>query len=275
MTNLPRGFYLSRLGIFTFLLFGLLPSLSAQTGQQTNNRETFRKARASYYSLSRFGFAGFTSNIQPNWETLLAEDIKKDPQAAQAGLKLLSGLHFAMTLAQDGQVSVTHRADQAPTNDQVAAGFNQIYSGMDQALSGFFATWNLFMLTSPFPAVESEYQLQDAGGQFLITYNEDGASVSTTMAKDLRITAIKVVSSEFTSVVRPRFVSNDRGFVLTGYAGDYVPVKGPGKVTLDAEVEYQEVNGLQVPRKLRLASSLDGVPNLMELSFLQSEVKVR
>ena len=99
--------------------------------------------------------------------------------------------------------------------------------------------------------------------------------MSTTMAKDLRITAIKVVSSEFSSVIRPRFGNTDKGFVLKGYAGDYVPVKGPGKVTLDAEVEYQEVNGLQVPRKLHLVSSLDGAPNLMELSFLQSEVKVR
>lgn len=275
MTGSPRRFCLLRFGIFSFLLFGVLPSLSAQTVLQTNNRETIRKARDSYYSLKRFGFAGFTSNIEPNWEAVLAEDIKKNPAGAQAGLKLLSGLHFAMTLAQDGQVTVTHRADLAPTNDQVAAGFNQIYSGMDQALSGFFATWNLFMLNSPFPAVESEYQLQDAGGEFLITYKEDGASVSTTMAKDLRITAIKVVSSEFSSVIRPRFGNTDKGFVLKGYAGDYVPVKGPGKVTLDAEVEYQEVNGLQVPRKLHLVSSLDGAPNLMELSFLQSEVKVR
>ncbi len=258
-----------------FFLLMLMSSVAAHPILQTSDRETIRKARASYYSLRRLGFNGFQSGIQQNWEAVLAEDIKKDPAAAQAGLKLLNGLHFTMTMDQDGQVSVTHRADLAPTNDQVAAAFDQIYSGMEQALSGFFATWNRFMLTSPFPAVESDYQLQDADGQFLLTYKEGATSISTTMTKDLRITEIKVVSLDFTSTIRPRFINTKKGLVLSGYAGVYVPSKGPGKVNLDAEVEYQEVNGLQIPRKLRMASSLDGAPSLMELSFLQSEVKVR
>jgi hypothetical protein len=253
----------------------LASSVAAHPILQTSDRETIRKARDSYYSLKRLGFSGFQSSIQQNWEVMLAEDIKKDPAAAQAGLKLLNGLHFAMTMDQDGQVSVTHRADLAPTNNQVAAGFDQIYSGMEQALSGFFATWNRFMLTSPLPALDSDYQLQDAGGQFLLTYKDGAASVSTTMTKDLRITEIKAVSSDSTSSIRPRFINTKKGFLLSGYAGVYVPSNGPGKVDLDTEVEYQEVNGLQIPRKLRIASSLDGAPSLMELSFLQSEVKVR
>src|SRR5437660_1292534 len=135
--------YLSGSGLLLLLCFPF--AAAAQTAPQTGDREIIRQARDSYYSLRRFGLVEFQSTINPNWELVLADQIKSDPAGAQAGLKLLNGLHFEMTLDHNGAVHVTHRADVAPPNDQAAAGFNQIYSGMDQAAGGFFDSWSPFV----------------------------------------------------------------------------------------------------------------------------------
>src|SRR5207302_1335620 len=112
------------------------PVISAQTLDQKNNPAILRKARDSYYSLRRLGLSEFQSVVETNWQVTLADEIKANPSGAEAGIKLLNGLHFAMALDQDGQVKVTHRSDVPPANDQLAASFNQIFTGMEQAVSG-------------------------------------------------------------------------------------------------------------------------------------------
>src|SRR6266516_1384268 len=259
---------LMKLSLLLLLLTCFSAVISAQTVDQKNNREIIRKARDSYYSLRRRGLSEFHSDIENNWQVTLADVIKANPTGAEAGIKLLNGLHFAMAMDQDGQVKVTHRSDAPPANDQLAASFDKIFSGMEQAVSGFFGTWNAFMLSSPFPSPDATYQQQHIGDGILLTYNEGNSSISTTMNKEFVISEVKVASPEFNSSVRPRFSRNEKGLMLMGYAGDYVPNKGPGKIHLDVDVEYQEINGLQLPRKLRMASILDGASNQIELSFL-------
>jgi hypothetical protein len=174
-----------------------------------------------------------------------------------------------------GNVKVDHSTDAPPPNEQVATGFNQIYSGMDQALSGFFQSWSPFVLTTPFPAVEGEYQLEDLGGEYKLSYKDGNADVVTRMNKDLLITAVTVNSPEFLSSVKPEFARTPKGFVLTGYSADYQPVSGKGVVQLNVQLEYNEVNGLQLPSRLKLDSVYDGAPTQMELAFAGYKVTTK
>ena len=234
------------------------------------------QARQAYYSLSRFGLIEFQSNIQPNWEVVLKDELAANPSAAQESLRLLNGLHFPIRLDPKGNVKVDHIADFPPPNERVAAGFKQIYGGMEQAVSGFFETWNLFMLNSPFPEVDSEYQLEDLGGQYRLSYQEGAADVVTTMTGDLAITEIKVSATEFKSSIKPHFMKTEKGYVLTAYEGNYQPVTGPGATRLNVQLDYQEVNGLQLPRKLHLDGVYEGRnPFEMELLFSKYQVKTR
>jgi hypothetical protein len=263
-----------RLAFFCAGLF-VLASLPANGADTTDKKQVMQRAHAAYYSLRDRGLAEFQAGIKPTWEVTLKEQIRTDPASAQKGLKLLSTLHFVMSLDTAGRVKLDHSVDTPPPNEQVASGFNQIYEGMDKALSGFFDSWSPFMLTSPFPAVESEYQLEDLGREYRLSYKDGSADVVTLMNKDFTITSVKVVSAEFSSVFKPLFTRTQKGFVLSGYSADYRPTSGKGIVALEVRIEYQEVNGLQLPRKLSLDSVYDGAPTQMELVFSDYQVKTR
>ena len=247
--------------VLIYWAFGLLPV----AGQQADKNEIIRKAQQSYY---RIGSIQFEANIQPNW-TISVKGLESNPVA----LKLLNGLHFSMSFDSNGNVKVNHTADVAPANEAQANRFNQAYEGMEQIVIGFFQTWNLFMFRSPFPPVDGDYELQHAGSQYVLKFKEGSDDVVINMSDgDLRIVEVKVLSTTFSSSVKPQFTKTPKGYVMTAYEGNYEPAKGPGKVNLHAQIEYQEVMGLSLPRKLRFDSIYDEQPSHAELLFSQYRV---
>ena len=231
------------------------------------------QARRAYYSLRAVGLEEFQSTIKPNWEVVLKDELKASPNQAQAALKLLNGLHFSMVLDKNGKVTMSHHADVEPTNETQRKGFDQIYEGLDQAVSGFFSTWSMFMLNSPFPEKDIEYELEDLGSQYRLSYKEGSSDVVILMSKNLVIAEVKVTSAEFISSVRPQFSATAKGLVLSGYTADYTPTSGPGVVKLDVKLENQPVSGLQLPVNLIADSVLDGAPTHIELAFSGHMVK--
>jgi len=257
-----------------FLLVACCLSAMAQSQTAvTNPKKVIEDARHAYYSLRAAGLDEFRATVKPNWELVLKDQLQSDPAGAQAGLKLLNGLHFSMLLDRNDKVTVTHHTDIDPTSEQQRKGFEDIYSGMDQAINGFFTTWELFMLNSPLPAADSDYTLENLGTQYRLSYKDGAADVVTMMGKNLIITDIKVNSKDFISSVRPQFVHTAKGFVLTGYDADYKPTSGPGVVKLSLKIEHAPVSGLQLPVNLVLDSVMDDAPTHMELAFSEHEVK--
>jgi hypothetical protein len=254
------------------LVCGFTALAQSQTSV-TDPKKVIEDARHAYYSLRTAGLDEFSATVKPNWELVLKDQLKADPVGAQAGLKLLNGIHFSILLDRSDKVTVTHHTDTAPSNEQQRKGFDDIYSGMDQAINGFFTTWELFMLNSPFPAADSNYTVENLGMQYRLSYKDGQSDVVTMMGKNLIITDIKVNSAEFNSSVRPQFVHTAKGFVLTGYDADYKPTSGPGVVKLTIKIDHQPVSGLQLPVSLVLDSVLDGAPTHMELAFSELQVK--
>lgn len=250
-----------------------LVSMAHSQAQVADSKKVLEDARHAYYSLRAAGLDEFRATVRPNWELVLKDQLASDPAAAQAGLKLLNGIHFSMLLDRTDKVTVTHRTDSEPANEQQRKGFEDIYSGMDQAINGFFTTWSLFMLNSPFPTPDVDYKLENLGTQYRLSYKDGASDVVTMMGKNLIITDINVTSAEFASSVRPQFVHTAKGFVLAGYDADYKPTSGSGVVKLSLKIDHQPVSGLQLPVSVVLDSVMDGAPTHMELAFSEREVK--
>lgn len=244
-----------------------------QDSSAPDRKQVVRRARDAYYSLHRLGVNEFEANIQPDWRVTLKKEIESDPQGAENGLRMLNGLHFHMLLDQAGKVTMTHKSDAEPPNERARQAYEQIYSGMDQAVDGLFQTWGLFMLTSPFPEVESEYRLEDLGSQYRLSYEDGTAHVITMMGKDLQITMITVTSPGFSSVVRPRLSATPAGFVMVGYVADYTPAAGKGAVQLDVTIENGNPSGYVLPSRVAVHSVLDEVPTDMALDFSAYQVR--
>ena len=241
-----------------------------------DKQEIVTRARQSYYSLRNRGLVEFTVSVQPNWRLVLKDQLAADPVAAEKALTMLNGIHFLVALGPDGAVKITHREDVAPINEEAAKGFQQIFSGMEQAMSGFFDSWTPFMLTSPFPEVAGEYSLEEVANEYHLSYKDGNAAIATTMSqKDLVISDIKVDSPEFKSVLKPKFTTNAQGFLLSGYEATYQGAGGGAAVQLNVRIENQLANGLQLPHKLNLDGSYQGTPFQMELTFSNYQVKKR
>jgi hypothetical protein len=247
----------------------------AYAADRADKREIVKQARAAYYSLRGRGLDEFESNVQPNWRLVLKDQLAADPANAEKALTMLNGIHFLVALGRDGAVKITHREDVAPVNQQAAEGFKQIFSGMEQAMSGFFDSWSPFMLTSPFPEVAGDYTLEELNNQFHLSYKDGAAAIVTTMSKDLAISEIKVDSPEFKSVLKPQFTKSAQGLLLSGYEATYQGTAGGASVLLNVRIENQPVNGMQLPHKLNLDGSYQGTPFQMELTFSDYRVKIR
>jgi hypothetical protein len=254
------------LSVWATLLLCLL-FLTAAGASAADKRDVIKEARTSYYSLQTQGLAGFQCNLTPNWDALLEDTKKTDPKAADRAISMLRQLQFTVSLGTTGSAKVTHTTIAA-TDDKMAEGLNQIYSGMEQMVSGFFDTWSPFMISSPFPEAGSNYELADEGDLWNLSY-KDGAStgVVTTMTKSLVIRELKVNTPQFSSSIRPQFTNSAQGLLLTGYQADYLG-QSPSETThLQVGIAYQTVNGFQIPQKMDLGGSYGGSPFQVEVTF--------
>lgn len=240
---------------------------TAFTADLPNKKEIITKARQSYYNLRTQGLASYRCDLTPNWDSLLAGTRKKDPASADKAVKTLSQIHFSMSLDADNKVQITHNQPPPAVNAEQASGFDQIFSGMQEMITGFFQTAEIYILGTPFPEVNSEYQLEDQGGHYLLSYKEGEAAVVVIMDKDLVMSSVTVTTSAYTSTIQPQFLKNSKGLLLTGYMAIYKS-KSPGEDTqLNVQVVYQEVNGLQLPQKLNLSGSYGSNPFAVEVGF--------
>src|SRR5215831_2441831 len=258
-----RGFYYPAQTTARVLCVFALTACAASAGAgQTNNRDVINKARDSYYSLKRLGLIEFRANIRPNWELML-----KGESTSPEAMKLLNGLHFSILFGESGNVIVNHQADFPPKNDVVAKGYKDIFEGVDNAIYGFFETWNLFMFGSPFPEPDSAYELQDLGASYLLKYAEPKNQVATTFGKDFYIREIQVSGDSFTGAIKPELKKTDHGNIIVAYRGSYEGAAGNRTSDLQVTIQYNEVNGLEVPLKVNVEGTYNGGPVNMEILF--------
>jgi len=260
----------SRLRISTLLCCALFPALLlAQSAP--NPRQIISQARTAYYNLPNEGMDTFQCSVTPDWEALLQEQRKQNPAAADAAITILKQIRFVVALGSDGKIKLTHNELSGQT-DQMKAALAQIYGGMEQMTSGFYETWSLFVMNPPLPPPESEYQLQTSGPVYLLGYTESTAQVATTLSKDFAVTELKVTTPEFDSVIHPEFIKTPKGLLLSGYTADYQS-KDPGEAThLNVLLEYQEVDGVQMIRKLDLSGTYGGTPFVVSLAYSGCQV---
>lgn len=242
-------------------------SLTAATAGAADKKEVVQQARNSYYSLKTQGLVDFHCSLTPNWDALLADTKKQDPQAADKAIATLKQLQFTVSLGTTGSAKVTHTT-LTPDNAEMAKGLNQIYGGMEQMVSGFFDTWSPFMISSPFPDADGVYDLADQGDVWNLSYKEgENTDVVNIMGKNLVIRELKVTTPQFSSSIRPQFTRSAQGLLLTGYDADYRGQSASETTQLKVGISYQMVNGLQLPQKLNLSGSYGGTPFQVEVAF--------
>lgn len=254
------------------LLLLLVTSALAVGQEVADPQAVLSRARQAYYSLDSEGIASFQCTVTPNWETLLVEQRKSDPAAADAAIKILSQIHFTASVLPD-KTTLTHN-ELTGQSAQMQSALSQIYGGMQQMLEGFFDTWKAFVWNSPFPAVNSTYHLQDSGSIYSLTYREDAADVVTIMDKDYAITSLAVTTPQFKSALSPGFFKSGKGtFVMNKYNAVYQSDKPEEATALNVLVNYQTVNEAYLPQSLTLNGTYGASAFNVQVAFSGCQVE--
>ena len=251
---------LSRAPGFLLTILALTASVYPQEHSPAN-QDVISQARNAYYSLPRKGFKGFTATIEPNWEVILAQT------ATPANLKIFRAIRFSMVVDANGAVTVTHEVGADAAKPDLQPTVDRIHYDIQRLVTGFFNTWRIFAVNSPFPETASDVKIENAGKQYRVSYQTQSGDVTIAMNSDLLMTEWNFSAPTVNRTVKPKFQKTVDGLLLTGYHGVFEPI-GPGiKTTLDFQIEYQDVSGMKVPRKLRFNGMHGSEPVEAELVF--------
>ena len=255
-----------------FVLGWVIPlacSVAYPATQRIDKKQLLRNAQQKYYNLKRAGLVEFESNVQPNWEVVLGSE------SNAATLKLLNAIHFSMVIDSQSTFRMFHRTDDYAANQKAAGVLNPIYLGMHDAVSRFISTWSIFMLTSPFPDPDSECEIEQTSDQIRFSHKEQNNQVTTVTNKDFSVIEITVVGEGLTASLKPVLETTATGYILKGYSGDYRTSADARETLLKVSVDYQQVNGLQLPHKVYVETVYEKVPAQIEWLFTDYRVKVR
>ena len=254
--------------VFLALLMCAAAISAADAAPQSDSKDVVGRARQRYYNLRRSGLIELQSKVKPNWELLLT-GVESNPNA----MKLLSGLQFSMSIDPDSKFRMDHHADVMPLDPKPFEEVNRLFKRMEEAVSRFIATWSVFMLTAPFPAIESNCEVKKAKDQYHFSHKEGANDVLTITDKDFMIIEIKVSGSGFNASLKPVLEKTAKGFILKGYSANYQ--SGVRSTVVKVRLDYQEVSGLQLPSKVNVDTVYEGKPAQIEWVFTDYQVKVR
>jgi hypothetical protein len=248
------------------ILISCAPLLLMAQKPEIDKARILIQARDKYYNLRKSGMADVRASMQPDWDELLAGT------NGAASKPLLENLHFWISIDAEDKFQLHHDAKAVPV-DKVD-GVKQIFSGVNSSVTGFFRTWSIFLLTSPFPQPGSDYSLDKLANGYRFSQRQDQLDVAIDTDNDFAITEIKVVAADLKSSLKPDFEKTPAGFVLKGYSASSVKPDG-NTTTVVASLDYQTVDGLRVLQKVDLDTVFQGSSTKFGWTFSDYAIKRR
>jgi len=245
-------------------------STSAPTAQPTarpitsavERREFLENARKSYYILSAHGLTGFTSRVQPDFETFY-KAIKADSTAQTQLLPILQKMTFQVVVGPDGDATVNHQIDAMPTDKNLAARVSTAIDGTEQVIAGFLQSWAPFAVNSPFNGMTDSDKIDNLGSVYRLTHQDTNGSVVMLIRPDFAVEEVNVTSAIFKGTMHLTWEPTPQGFRLSKYMVTYSTVDAKSQ-KMSVEIQYQNVEGFQLPSsvnaKIPVPSSATGAP---------------
>ena len=145
---------------------------------------------------------------------------------------------------------------------------------MNSSVTGFFMTWSVFLLSSPFPVPGSDYALERRANGFRFLQRQNELDVAIDTDNEFAITEIRAVAVGRTSSLKPILEKTPAGLVLKGYTASSRRLDG-SDTTVQAALEYETVSGLRMLHKVSLDTVVQGASAKIEWMFTDYRVKLR
>jgi hypothetical protein len=256
--------YLARKSVFAAFLCAFL----SVTVFAADIKEVVKNAKASYYTLQGQGLRTFKCTVTPNWQKFL-EDVEHKPLAPDnPKLKLLKPVRFSVSIDEQGQSKIT---PFTTTGEKIDPSLDQMISGFQDMLSGFYQTWTSMVLSGPFSESESGLTLQQEGDNYRILGKDGGSDVEIKLTRDYLITEMKATIEGSIIDMFPKFAKTDKGLLMTSIDSDI----NHGQQRVAFEIKYQEIQGISLPGQVSIRVTLPTQVIAVEITFGNYEVSKR
>jgi hypothetical protein len=251
--------------------FLILAAASAPMAHCADKKVMLQKANQAYYNLKNNGLIEFSCQVLPDWDAAY-KDIKMDAVGRDQVLPIAKQMRFQVAVGPSGAASVSHQSGGAPPSEEVAERLRKITGGMEHMLSGFFRTWSQLMINSPLPGSDSEYQVDELSNGYRFTADAETVHMAVFTNREFVIDSMEAKTSEFEGTVYPKFAKHAGGLLLDSYEGTYTAA-GASPQKLSVKIQYQEVQGLPLPRTITMTMSLPQGRLAEPLTLTECQIK--
>jgi hypothetical protein len=222
---------------------------AAQRIAEPERTSVLVSAAKSYYNARQLGFREFTCVAKPDWTPLIGSS----PDGAE-GLKMLNAQHYYLKLNADGAVELTHKSDFPPPKE-FEKDLKDLFTGMQEMTTGFFAAWSAFALHNPLPEPASKCEVLSSPSGYEVRCDEPSTRVVTLLTKDFSIAEIRVKAADTATIMRPVFTKTPQGFILSAYDSDTDMPDG-SKVKSHVDVVYDTQAPYRLPGRIKFDGSI-------------------
>ena len=248
---------MNRKALLVLLLCALVSAFASDT------KDVIKNARASYYSLKDQGLKSFTCEVTPDWRKFLESATHKSLSADDPVLKKFEGLRFTVAIDEKGNPTVTPlMAD----GSAIPPNLDEMISGFKEMISGFYEMWTPLVLTNPFNGEQEGLTIKQEGDSFHLF--GEGVNAGMFLDKDYVITKMNTSSEGSKIVLFPVFEKTAKGLLLTSVKGDI----NEGAQKLQADIQYREIQGLQLPNTVAFNVVIPSQPILIDLAFSKYQI---
>ncbi|MGH2638726.1 MAG: hypothetical protein ACRDF4_05510 [Rhabdochlamydiaceae bacterium] len=184
-----------------------------------------------------------------------------DSERVNKVIAILSGVHFALSIDSSGVVSVAH----APEVRQFGSDYDQMVDGAERQIEGFFTVIGpLGYLSQAFSAPDSFYSTDGFSTGYVVSSGSTNVfSETDSLSKNFVISGIGIKTASLSIALRPKFMPNSGGLLLSNL--QMHQEQNGMAVDISATIEYQYVEGILVPKSLRL--TMPALHSNLEMTF--------
>jgi len=247
---------------------GQTPAQSA--AKPLDKKTVLQKALQTYYVLENQGLKSFQCVVQPDWKKFMDTEEPKPANGEDPRLAMLSPVQYSVAADNQGDPKITA---VRPTGGTTDSSVDQIVADAQRAVLGFFESWDSMVLTSLFsPSTDDGYTLSEQPDGYKLTTVAGEQHIEISLTKDFVFTLMHITAPGVVISINPKFTKTDKGLLLmTGYDDDI----NNGSQKVNVQIQYQTIEGFQLPSKVSYVVTFSGHTVPMDLHFTNYQLPKR
>ena len=238
--------------------------------QDKADRDRLTLARAQYYTPTASGLKSFHCDASIDWKAMLTRFGGADVPDDNPALRFLGTVHLAVSddLHGKGSLEWTNTAD---VPDARKDSIQQLQSGLQTSVAGFFQSWNAYMNGSMVPVPDKSVTITKSGDGLHLSGAANDLKFDEDFDQNTLLTQALVVTPNLRVLATPTFTRTPDGLVVSSVMSEvHQPPTAP-EADVTYRIEYAKVSSYQIPSHVVFDIKNTGV---IEIGFSACTVAV-